>query len=302
MKYYYIHPGKPQYFFPKNFNKHDLFLNFFTPFSLLGKISWYIFKKFQFYRYFFLVKDIEKFIPYNDIRNIVGFDSIISFNKGTIGPEQKITALCVENDFEFFIKYGFTSLSKYNIRNEYDILKQLSDLDFVPKIISFYEDENKVLLKTTILYGERLKILKLNDSIIENLLILSKQKIINKNKTNNNLISCFAHGDYCPWNMMVFNGKVLLFDWEMAGNYSLGYDLFTYIFQSNFLLNKHKSIQLIFNEYQKQIDLFFKKFNITNWSEYVKDFSLIKLKLEEKKGDKLLCIRYKQLLDYVQEI
>ena len=42
----------------------------------------------------------------------------MAFNKGTFGPEQKITALGIDNNNEFFIKYGQTDIAIKNIMNE----------------------------------------------------------------------------------------------------------------------------------------------------------------------------------------
>ncbi len=37
MKYYYLHPGKPRYFFPKGFQQHPLFFSFCRPYSKKGR-------------------------------------------------------------------------------------------------------------------------------------------------------------------------------------------------------------------------------------------------------------------------
>ena len=160
MLYYYIHPFKPQYFFPIGFKKHPLFLNFFIPYSLIGKISWLLFFRIGLYRTFFSKRNIEKSIPESAIRRIVGNEPLMAFNTGTKGPEQKITALGINisNKNEFFIKYGQTVIAKENVTNEYFILKQLSNLDFVPKVFDFYSDDTQVLLKTNVLKGERLSL------------------------------------------------------------------------------------------------------------------------------------------------
>ena len=239
MKYYYIHPFRPQYFFPKGFKKHAFFLKFFIPYSLIGKISWFLFNTIGVYRAFFSKKNIETSIPEASIRSIIGKEPLMAFNTGTLGPEQKITALGVDNDFEFFIKYGQTVIAKENVRNENFILKQLSHLDFVPKVLDFYSDHTQVLLKTNVLNGERLLKTTLDHKIIKQLITIANQKVECIKTTHSSLKASFAHGDFCPWNMMLCNNELQIFDWEMGNFQPVGYDLFTYMFQTSFLLTPY---------------------------------------------------------------
>lgn len=301
MKYFYIHPFKPQYFFPKDFKKHILFLRFFSPYSKVGHISWFLFTKFAFYRVLFSKSNIEQFIPEGAIKRIVGEDTVMAFNTGTVGPEQKITGLGVINKKEFFIKYGQTKIANANITNEYQILKQINNLDNVPKVLDFYSDDNQVLLKTNILEGKRLKDQPINKSIIDQLILLSKQKVDCSKTTSSNLLSCFSHGDFCPWNMMSNNGDILLFDWELAGSYTLGYDLFTYIFQTRFLLNPETSIKNVVVENIKIIEYYFSHFNISDWKPYLRAFTDDKISLEKLKGDNGMLTKYLKLLEYAKE-
>ena len=301
MKYFYIHPFKPQYFFPKGFKNHPLFLKFFIPYSLLGKISWFLFSTMALYRTLFSKSNIGCSIPEASIRSIVGITPLMAFNTGTKGPEQKITALGIDNDFEFFIKYAQTVIAKENVTNEHFILKQISHLDFAPNVLAFYEDQNKVLLKTNVLKGERLSKTTLDQKIINQLITISSQKIECIKTTQSSLKTCFAHGDFCPWNMMTNNHNILIYDWEMAGNYTLGYDLFTFIFQTNFLLEPKKTITNILKENVKLIEHYFSKFNILNWNDYLMAFTKDKITLETSKGTKGMITQYSKLLAYAKE-
>ena len=301
MKYFYIHPFKPQYFFPKDFKKHILFLRFFSPYSKVGRISWFLFTRFSFYRSLFSKSNIEEFIPERAIKQIVGEDAVMAFNTGTVGPEQKITGLGLINNEEFFIKYGQTKIANANVTNEYQILKQIAHLNNVPKILDFYSDDSHVLLKTNVLEGKRLKDQPIEKNVIDQLILLSKQKVDCSKTTSSNLRTCFSHGDFCPWNMMANNGEVLLFDWEMAGTYPLGHDMFTYIFQTRFLLNPETPIKTIIVENIKAIDYYFSHFNISDWKPYLITFSQEKVRLEELKGDEGLFSKYLKLLKYAKE-
>ena len=101
--------------------------------------------------------------------------------------------------------------------------------------------------------------------------------------------------------MMANNGEVLLFDWEMAGAYTLGYDLFTYIFQTHFLLNPEIPIKNIVAENIKAIEYYFSHFNISDWKSYLKAFTDHKISLEQLKGDSNMLTEYLKLLDFVKE-
>ena len=303
MLYYYIHPFKPQYFFPIGFKKHPLFLNFFIPYSLIGKISWLLFFSIGLYRTFFCKRNIEKSIPESAIRRIVGNEPLMAFNTGTKGPEQKITALGINisNKNEFFIKYGQTVIAKENISNEHFILKQLSNLDFVPKVLDFYTDDAQVLLKTNVLKGERLSLTTLDYNIINQLITIANQKVETIKTTQSSLKTCFAHGDFCPWNMMKNHHNILIYDWEMAGNYTLGYDLFTFIFQTKFLLETQKIITDILNENEELIEHYFSNFKIINWNDYLVAFTKDKITIETSKGTKGMITQYSKLLAYAKE-
>jgi hypothetical protein len=301
MIYFYIHPFKPQYFFPKGFKKHALFLKFYLPYSLQGKISWFLFSTMALYRALFSKNNIECSIPETSIRNIVGITPLMAFNTGTKGPEQKITALGIDNNNEFFIKYGQTVIAKENITNEHYILNQISHLDFVPKVLDYYSDDAQVLLKTNVLKGERLSLTTLDNNIINQLITIANQKVKCTKTTQSSLKTRFAHGDFCPWNMMRNHHNILIYDWEMAGNYTLGYDLFTFIFQTKFLLEPQKSITDILNENEELIEYYFSNFKIINWKDYLLAFTKDKITKETLKLTKGMITQYSKLLAYAKE-
>jgi len=298
MKYYYLHPFKPQYFFPKDFKKNKIMRSFYKPYSFVGFISWWLFKNSIIYRTLFEKNNIETHIPEKNIRRIVGTKAQMAFNTGTTGIEQKITALGVINKEEFFIKYAQTEISRFNVTNEHNVLQQLSSLNYVPKVLDYYQDDQQVLLKTTVLEGNRLGFILMNDNILDCLINLEMMQIKTHKEPSTSLEKSFAHGDFCPWNMMINKNKILLYDWEMAGNYSLGYDLFTFIFQSNFLLNPKKSLDIIFLENEKFVIKYFSHFNISEWKEYLVNFAKEKIELEKNKSVNNLLFKYQNLLKY----
>ena len=272
--------------------------SFYKPYSFVGFMSWWLFKNSIIYRTLFEKNNIETHIPEKNIRRIVGTKALMAFNTGTTGVEQKITALGVINKEEFFIKYAKTEISIFNVVNEHNVLQQLSSLNYVPKVLDYYQDDQQVLLKTTVLEGNRLGFILMNDNILDCLINLEKMQIKTHKEPSTSLKKSFAHGDFCPWNMMINKNKILLYDWEMAGNYSLGYDLFTFIFQSNFLLNPKKSLDIIFLENEKFVIKYFSHFNISEWKEYLVNFAKEKIEVEKNKSVNNLLFKYQNLLKY----
>jgi hypothetical protein len=296
MDYFYIHPFKPQYFFPKGFKEHTVFTGFFRPFSFLGSVSWWLFKNNAAYRQLFRKKNIGNFIPEENIRNICGKKALMAFNMGTLGPERKITALGFDQGNYFFIKYAQTPLAIANVKNEYAVLSAMKTQDFVPSVEDFREEQHSVLLKTNVLQGNRLGALKANNEILQCLIQISMVKINFNYYDRNDLKSVFAHGDFCPWNLMLSNGKILVFDWEMGGNYPLGYDLFTYIFMTGFLLFPKVATAEILSKNQPIIEAYFKHFKISDWHPYLLAFAEIKIHLDQRNGKTGLLERLNELL------
>lgn len=245
--------------------------------------------------------NIEVFIPEKEIRKIIGLKPLMAFNTGTPGPEQKITGLGWNKKNYFFIKYAQTPLAIKNVVNEHNILSQLSGFDFVPQIQTFFQDEKQVLLKTDVLIGTRLGNVALNETILNCLYKLSELSITLNNRYTSSTKTIFSHGDFCPWNMMEQDGQILLFDWEMGGEYPLGYDVFTFLFQTHFLLEPEKPIQSVLSENKEIIEQYFNHFKISDWNMYLTAFSKVKVELEKKKGAKGLLSQYKNLLEYAEK-
>ena len=109
-------------------------------------------------------------------------------------------------------------------------------------------------------------------------------------------VEIYSHGDFCPWNILVGQNKHILIDWEMADYRPLGYDLFTFIFQTSFLLFSHKSINRIIDSNKNHIDSYFNHFGIKSWESYLNRFAVLKLESEKEKKNQTLTEKYRQLL------
>ena len=84
----------------------------------------------------------------------------------------------------------------------------------------------------------------------------------------------------------------------MAGYYPLGFDLFTYIFQTAFLINPKRSVKDTFKLYELSIQKYFKKLYNEPWLPYLQAFAMIKYQNEKKKNNAILTNRYKELFDF----
>lgn len=258
---------------------------------------------FPFIRKFYKIDNLEPYIPEQLIREYCGEDKILAFNIGKQGPEQKITVLGIDNVMgnEFFIKFAQTDISMLNVKNEGVILQCLGHLNFVPKVMDHVSSVKYELLKTSILQGKRCSNSKISSQLLDILLQLSAQKITSKRDYKSGVDSCFAHGDFCPWNLMRSNGEIQVFDWEMAGNYPIGYDLFTFIFQTSFLLHPKAKINKIILENKTEIDLYFKAMGVDNWKSYLIAFARLKYSFEVAKKDSDIYINYKNLILYAEQ-
>jgi len=304
-KYYYFNPFSKQCYFPEGFDKYPLFATFYRPYKISAKLLWEAWKTSTLFRSFCSTNEPEKILPLKQIGKYVSPDSIMAFNLGTTGIEQKITILGVDrttND-TFFIKYATSEVACKNVCNEGVILKQLSHLPFVPELQSCVKEENRfALIKTSVLHGTKMEYLPVNNEILTILRDLSKQDITCTRKYDTGLRSCFAHGDFCPWNMLTDNGNITLCDWELAGQYPLGYDLFTYIFQFEFLVREKMRFERILYENSDAIKQYFNEFEITDWHPYLQEFSNLKYLFESEKNNHDLVEPYLQLKQFANKL
>lgn len=304
MHYYYFNPFSKQYYFPDGFENYPIFNSFYQPYTFSARLMWFCWRSLGMFRGLFLENRAEKILPIDHIKRYTPASAIMAFNRGTPGKEQKITILGVDQitKKEFFIKYAESSSARKNVINEGNILVQLNHLEFVPKLLLSISEPEYALISTTVLKGQQVVHQQVMQLLIDILLELTKEKIEGGMKHKMEVKCCFAHGDFCPWNMMIEEGKLKIFDWEMAGNYPLGYDLFTYIFQTSFLISPNKSIEQLLKQNKTAIGTYFNSFNIDCWEIYLIAFAGIKLKLETEKQNKRLMTPYQLLKLYAEKM
>lgn len=304
MNYFYFNPFSKQYLFPSGFKKFQLFTGFYQSYTFKGKLVWWLWCHISIVRSWSKVVKPEQVVPIKELGKYISKDTLFAFNRGTRGIEQKTSILGIDLNTkkEIFIKYADTELSRKNVNNEGDILKQLTALDFVPQLTQHINEAEFTFIQTSVLKGERV----VNQNIEKQLLIVLKKiaavNMVVKNENHTELKTCFAHGDFCAWNMMLYNNELQVYDWEMGGVQPVGYDLFTYIFQTSFLLTPSKTIKDIIEENNGVLSSYFDSQYIKDWLPYLSAFSSIKLKLETEKNNQNLISHYKQLINHVEKV
>lgn len=294
--YVFYPPKNPQFFFPKKEFKQ--FQQYYSPYSLKSKMFWLIYQKSKLIRSVFTITEKDIPLPIQKIKSILKPQNnhyTCFYNLGTKGEEQKATVIASSNNQKLFLKFAEKQKAKELVKNEIEILQELQEQTTItaPKLIDCVSNNNFTALVTEVISGKKMTDINLSDEVIKLLFDLPKLKPIEYTKN----IKTFAHGDFCPWNMIVNdNGELLLVDWEMAGFKPLGYDLFTYLFQTNFLLNPKITPQQIIYLNKTKINTFFKTFGVSSWNSYLTKFATLKIETEQAKKNSTLLIKYKQLL------
>jgi len=303
MRYYYFNPLSKKCYFPVGFQEYPLFETFYQPYKFSACVLWKLWRNLPFFRYIFSTDEPEKILPIDKIKQYVTPSSILAFNLGTLGVEQKITVLGIDKltNLSFFIKYATSEIACRNVTNEGRVLQQLSHLPFVPQLYLDSKENNEFsLIKTSVFNGVKVKQRAVDDQTLDILYSLADQKIKSDRNYSSGLKSSFAHGDFCPWNMLINDGYLKIYDWELAGEYPLGYDLFTYLFQYEFLVDEKMRFEYILDENSKVIQEYFSHFKITDWLPYLKEFARLKYMFEKEKNNYDLIDSYLQLKDYLK--
>lgn len=178
------------------------------------------------------------------------------------------------------------------------MLMRLNGNDFVPAVLSYFSNSECSFLKTELFTGKRITREEPDKDVISMIRKIQSLNIQDCNKVNTNLETSFAHGDFCPWNLMIVGKSLKVFDWEMGGYYPVGYDLFTYIFQTSYLLHPQRLPEEIV---AKNIVHFKAFFGDIDWRPFLASFAEIKLEVEILKSNRRLIPHYKSLSEYAKK-
>ena len=226
---------------------------------------------------------------------------------GTVGPNNK-GVLYANNSF---FKIATTENSKNLIKKEYSVLEKLNNITTsfeVPQV--YLNSENVLQLSDVSAKGKRIKkltsehtsILSEMRKIETNFLKVEKWEMfqnlkrdfenINDNRVPKNIMRkisgllnevsedewielTFSHGDFTQWNLFEKNGKLAIYDFELAScDKPKGFDFFHFMIQNSVLVDRKswKEIAEDINELGKN-ELF--ENNVANTYSYLKWYLLI---------------------------
>lgn len=298
MLYYRFKTFTTSYYFPRLSKEQKFMYGLYSAYGgKLSKIYWTLFKKYSLIRLFTSVSENKLPFPYSTIKECLGKESLLAFNMGSPGIEQKISILGYDcqNYSPFFAKFSQKEMAKVLTKNEIKIYTILKGTKLTPNLLSYQIKENYVCMKAEYIKGERPKTKEVNSEIVKLCLQLKEFHFDKQKGDNNLLISCLSHGDFCPWNILVSNGTMRLIDWELAEERPLGYDLFTYICQVAILFNPECDLLHIIDNNIKFIQEYFNHCGIKDYIPYLKAFAKEKATYEYNKKNTQIYNKYHKL-------
>lgn len=276
MKLYRFKTFRTSYFFPRMRKELEYMYGLYPTYGgKMSRIYWWLFRNCSLVRALNACEEDKAGFPYRKIVNLEGKGSLMAFNLGTPGPEQKISILGfdAEKKEPFFAKFSENPDAIKLTRNEVATYKVLDGTNLAPKLFEVKELDACIWMQTSFVQGKHLASMALTEDIVELAFGLSKYHLSDKATNDKGLKLSLSHGDFCPWNMLVSGGKIQLIDWEMAADRPLGYDIFKYVCQCSRLFHPDKSYNSAIEENRTLIDLYFSKLGIKNWEEYYNYFS-----------------------------
>ena len=285
---------RTSYYFPARNSKTKFLYGLYHPFGgNPSKIYWWVFQHCSLVRLANYVLDPEKMFPYRRILGLCPKDSVVSFNMGTPGAEQKISMLGLEpNGIRFFAKYSEKPKALLMSKNEIKVLLALENTGLSPTLFDYDIEDDFVFFRTSYVEGDSLTSVIISDKITDLAIELSSYHLNSSYKSE--LRHCLSHGDFTPWNIMVVNGKYQLIDWELADERPLGYDLFLYI--SHF--NDSEHLKSAYLDAAPYIERYFAAHDIEDWVPYLRAFAKLKVGYELEKGEQARANFYKQILQF----
>lgn len=301
MKYYRFKTFTTSYFFPKLNKDQQYMYGLYSPYGgRLSRLYWTLFKKCSIVRTLTSVSEDVLPFPYKEIKNVDETDSLMAFNMGSPGVEQKISILGYDKQTcqPFFAKFSQKERAVELTQHEATIYQKLEQTGLTPKLLKLKKVGNGVYMKAEYIEGKRPDSKILDKNYIEIAIKLGNYHLGNTSNSTSNLKTCLSHGDFCPWNFLVNGGEYKLIDWEMAEERPLGYDIFTFICNVSTLFYPHVSLKQAIDKDREYISLYFSHFDIEEWLPYLKYYAKDKSEHEEKKGFKDRAKLIKMLEDY----
>lgn len=272
MNLYQFKTFRTSYLFPRLDDSRSFLYQLYTPYGTMSKVYWWLFRNVFIVRWINKVSLIDTAFPYTKIMGLVPKGCVVSFNMGTPGDEQKISMLGEDyGGNRFFAKYSQKPRAIELSKNEIDILGDLDGTGLVPELYDYQIGEDFCFFRTSYIEGKNNSSLQLNESIVDLAIKISKTHL-HQDNDNDRLMTGLSHGDFTPWNMLIQEGQIRMIDWEMANERTLGYDLFTFLFQVRRLFATRKTKDEVVYENQVYLNRYFSSFGIRDWSPYLDSF------------------------------
>lgn len=298
MKLYRFKTFTTSYYFPHLDSSLQYMYGLYSPYGgRLSKIYWWLFQHSSVVRALTSVNEKDLEFPYSKIKASDGNDTLMSFNMGSPGVEQKISILGYDNklNIPFFAKFSQKPRAMALTRNEVLVYRLLDGTGLTPRLLKAVDTEDYVYLKAEYINGIRPKSRNITQEILHLCLPLASRHLTEQRTDANGLKMGLSHGDFCPWNVLVSNDQIRLIDWELAADRTLGYDLFTYICQVAILFEPEKQLLLAIDESMEYVKAYFSTLGISDYKPYLKAFAEQKWVYEESKENIKLSRKYKAL-------
>lgn len=275
MTLYRFKTFRTSYFFPRMTKELEYMYGLYPTYGgRLSKIYWWLFCHCSLVRLLNACDGEKAGFPYRKIVCLEGKGSLMAFNLGTPGPEQKISILGLDKEKKepFFAKYSEKPGAIAFTKNEAATLQVLKGTNLAPELFEVKELDNCIWMRTSFVQGKHLSSMALTEEIVDLALSLSKYHLSDQTTNEEGLRLSLSHGDFCPWNMLVNEGRLQLIDWEMAADRPLGYDIFKYVCQISLLFTPEKQLIDTIKENQTLINNYFTQCGIENWDAYRDEF------------------------------
>lgn len=299
MIYFRFKTFTTSYYFPTLQTHQQYMYGLYSAYgSKLSKIYWNTFKKYNIVRSLTAISEEELPFPYHQVKDADGTNCLMAFNMGSPGIEQKISILGYDNDthIPFFAKFSQKLAAQILTRNEIKIYQLLKDSSLTPQLLDYKIHPEYVYLKAEFVKGKRPKTTELTMPIVELCLQLKEFHLTASRIDKQGLRLALAHGDFCPWNILMQENQIKLIDWELAKDRPLGFDLFTYICQVSLLFTPNVELLQVIDNHSSLIKHYFTKCNIDNYLPYLKAFAMEKAIYEKSKDNQSAYSKYHQLV------
>lgn len=299
--FYYFPPWRKQLYFSEElFPLNESASLIYHPYILISKGAWYLWKRSRLFRKLFTINRAQLPALFHEIIKNLSLEGwYFQINVGTKGIEQKMTVMAYSKEGKtLFIKAGTSLPAKDLIANEVEKLRKISSHLTTPKVLKSIESNKLSILVTELIPAKKVAFTKLNELTFKYLLEIGKTDYFQKDK----IFFCLAQGDFCPWNLLMKESdELIVIDWEHSDYHPIGYDLLTFIFQTNFLINPYQKPSDILEANTRWITRYFLQWGVENFNNYLRLFVQIKINNELQKGKTTLLGKWRSLMNYLDQ-